>query len=208
MPRRVQYASMRGVDCTAMLVSCMQLSTRNACMAMLLLFTRAEQNPEKYSTLQVDEKGQDPHTGSGVCVCVRARARPRAVVRMRQCLCVDACVRSERRLGNVVIHRGVGNIHSEGGRQQHPFLAELEKARTRASAALSPPPPPPPREHGAAASSLPNVGILRNVKMVRHICACVRPSMRACTCASAYVCTRATYSASIRVPWLICRCTW
>ena len=61
------------------------------------------------------------------------------------------------------------NIHSEEGRQQHPFLAELETARTRASAALSPPPPPPPREYGTAASSLPNVGILRNVKMVRHM---------------------------------------
>ena len=180
------------------------------CFYSLHVPSRTPKNtPHSKSTKKV--KTRTPEAGCVcvcVCVCVRARARPRAVVRMRQCLCVDACVRSERRLGNVVIHRGVGNIHSEGGRQQHPFLAELEKARTRASAALSPPPPPPPREHGAAASSLPNVGILRNVKMVRHICACVRPSMRACTCASAYVCTRATYSASIRVPWLICRCTW
>jgi len=58
----------------------MQLSTRNVCMAILLFGTRAEQNPEKYSTLQVDEKGQDPHTGSGACVSV--------------CVCVCVCLRA------------------------------------------------------------------------------------------------------------------
>eukprot|EP00802_Teleaulax_amphioxeia_P019098 Tamp_19319.p1 GENE.Tamp_19319~~Tamp_19319.p1 ORF type:complete len:152 (-),score=12.08 Tamp_19319:718-1173(-) len=61
---------------------------------------------------------------------------------------------------------------SEEVRQQHPFLTELETARTRASTALSPPPPPPV----ARPSPLPHVGSLRNVKMVKHI-------YTACMCA-------------------------
>ncbi len=126
-------------------------------------------------------------------MCVRARAR--GVVRMRQCACVNACLRSVRSLGNHLC-----NIHSEEGRQQHPFLAELETARTRASAALPPPPPPPPRKYSTGASSLPNVGILRNVKMVRHICTvCVHVCVHARVCPRMCACMRATYAASKRV---------
>jgi len=85
LPRRV--ACVRGVDCTYLLV---HAAKHAQCMhGNSLLGTRAEQNPEKYSTLQGDQKGQDPHAGSEVCVCACVCVCVCVCARAGSCVCVN-----------------------------------------------------------------------------------------------------------------------
>ena len=60
---------------------------------------------------------------------------------MRQCVCVDACVRSVRSLGNIVIHRGSQHTQRRGSAAAPVFSRTGDGAHARVSRTVSPPTP-------------------------------------------------------------------